>query len=1366
MKKYYCEIKPQLIRNFVDSIIGSGFLNSIFTLFIFLFLNGSLLNGQSPVAVNGKLSVSGTQLVNKNGTPIQLRGMSSHGTQWYTEDYNFNSLSVLANKWGIDVFRIAMYPSDKPDATKNAYEGNPTFWKSYVDNLVDICGSLGIYCIIDWHVLTPGDPNDPTYLPMAKEFWDYMSKKHAGKNQVLYEICNEPNGVAWATVKAYANIIIPIIRANDPNSVIIVGSPTWSSDVDIAANDPIKDPADPTKLAANVMYTFHFYAASHGQNYRDKITAALGKGLAIFVTEWGSTDASGGGTSNWTETQTWMDFLATNKISWANWSYSDKSETSAVLQPGSGAALLWDNTNAQGDKIKTYIASPADSWTSTGNWNPAAYIATPLNGDYFLPNTTITLTSTAVDKDGTIASVDFLVDGVKIGTATTAPYSVQWTPTTVKDYVVTTIAKDNAGATGTSLPFTYHVVSSINQTAYPSGTPWAISNVVGATTTLECLNFDNGGEMIAYHDIDAVHKGPSGSSRPTEGVDVEGTSDIGYVLTGEWLEYTINVATKGTYDISLNYASAIAGGGKFHFESNGLVVSPVVSAPATGGWGSYMPATASSVSLPAGQQVLRLYIDQGNINFSTLVFKRVSIGPTYTITASAGTGGVISPSGATTVASGDNATFTISAVPGYSISDLKVDGTSVAITNPYVFTNVTANHTISVSFSGAPLPNIALSKPVTVSSVEDTGYPGSNAVDGNTSTRWSSSFNDNQWIQIDLQQTYTIQGVSLNWEAASGKDYRIDISNDGTTWTTVKTMTSMPAGARIDPISGLSGAGRYIRMYGLTRTTPYGFSLYEFEVNGTLNGTSYTINASAGAGGTITPSGAVTVSSGNNQTFTIAPTSGNKIADIKVDGTSVGAVTSYTFSNVTANHTIAATFVALPTYTITATAGTGGTINPSGTVVVTEAANQTFNITALSGYKINDVIVDGTSVGAVATYTFASVIAGHTITASFVTVPTYTITATAGTGGNISPSGTIVVSSGSSQTFTITAASCHIIKSIIVDGISQTVAGTYTFTNVTANHSISVTFDALIYTSTASAGSGGKITPSGPSIVNCGNNQNYTITPDSGYRINDVVVDGVSQGAITTYTFTNISANHTISATFVPNSGCSLLTLFGVPRTSALPTIANSSFSHAYVLGTGGPSLTNVTTFTINWDLPNNGLWQFSFNTNNGVPSWWVDLLPKITKNLNVASPSLKITGSGISGLDGDYWVTLDGTNFVMVSKTGSFAIYGSSSATPPATCATKSAIAVSSGDEMQNSGLSVYPSPVEKGSTAMLTLNHVSETGTLILISDMSGRMIQRMTVRETLVTIPIDGKFSNGIYNITVIDQSNVSNTKLMVK
>ncbi len=619
LDKHHLWLKQVLLKPFLLQ-------KNVMLLCLFMLLCSINLNAQSPVGANGKLKVSGTRMVNEAGNVVQLRGFSTHGINWFTDCYNFNSMSSIAKDWGADIFRIAVYPTEKPDGTKGGYEGNPDFWKKYVDDLVDMSEKLGMYCLIDWHVLTPGNPNDATYLPMAKEFWAYMSKKHAGKKHVLYEICNEPNGVNWPTVKTYAETIIPIIRANDPSTIIIVGSPTWSSDVDVASNNPITG-------ETNIMYSFHFYAATHTQNYRDKISTAISNGLAIFATEWGTTAASGGGGANYTESDIWMNFLNTNKISWCNWSYSDKDETSAALIKGSASQNLWNNPTTSGAYVKNKMNSPADTWAGSANIKPAANISAPLNNAYFLNNSAITINADATDINGTISSVKFYVDGTLVGTDTSSPYSYVWTPTASKDYVLKTVATDNSNATGTSLERTIHIVNTINQTAYPNGTPTVIAaGTVGTTTTINTINFDNGGESIAYHDLDGVHKGPAGSPRYAEGVDVESSNNIGYINNDEWLEYTINISTAGTYDFTLNCASQLFPTGKMHLELDGTSITDVKSIPPSGNWGSYQPNTITGVSLPSGIHVLRLYFDVGYFNTSTFSFKYTGGGVNVPVT--------------------------------------------------------------------------------------------------------------------------------------------------------------------------------------------------------------------------------------------------------------------------------------------------------------------------------------------------------------------------------------------------------------------------------------------------------------------------------------------------------------------------------------------------------------------------------------------------------------------------------------------------------------------------------------------------------------------------------------------------------------
>ncbi len=310
----------------------------------------------SPVAINGKLKVENGFLVNACGYPTQLRGMSTHGLAWNRNTYNESSIKSLVEDWNISLFRIAVYThewggycmennSSKKWKTRDEYH-------ALIDNLIDLCKKYGIYCIIDWHVLNEGSGNPNNTLEDAKYFWDYMSKKHKGEDHVLYEICNEPNGnnVTWSVVKKYADEIIPFIRKNDPNTIIICGSPTWSQDVDLAAQNPLQ--------YENIMYTLHFYAGEHKDYLRNKANKAIGKGLALFVTEFGTTMANGSGGVFTAETEKWMQWMDDNKISWANWSFSDQNETSAALVSGSANSSNWTNTTKSGTYIKNKLAEP------------------------------------------------------------------------------------------------------------------------------------------------------------------------------------------------------------------------------------------------------------------------------------------------------------------------------------------------------------------------------------------------------------------------------------------------------------------------------------------------------------------------------------------------------------------------------------------------------------------------------------------------------------------------------------------------------------------------------------------------------------------------------------------------------------------------------------------------------------------------------------------------------------------------------------------------------------------------------------------------------------------------------------------------
>ncbi len=281
------------------------------------------------VSVNGHLKVVGTQLCNEKGEPIVLKGMSSHGIQWFGNFANAQSMQIM-RKHGANLFRIAMYTEE------NGYLSQPAL-KEQVIQIADTAIQNDMYFIIDWHILSDGNPM--THLQEAKTFFSEMAEKYKDSPAVIYEICNEPNGnISWTNdVKPYAQELIQTIRAIDNDSVILVGSPTWSQDLHIAAQDPLQVP--------NIMYTCHFYAGTHTDFLRNRIDEVLQKGIPVFVSEWGVSQADGSNGIFYEETEKWLNFLSERKISWANWSLCNKAESSAALKSDTDSNGFWTEQN-------------------------------------------------------------------------------------------------------------------------------------------------------------------------------------------------------------------------------------------------------------------------------------------------------------------------------------------------------------------------------------------------------------------------------------------------------------------------------------------------------------------------------------------------------------------------------------------------------------------------------------------------------------------------------------------------------------------------------------------------------------------------------------------------------------------------------------------------------------------------------------------------------------------------------------------------------------------------------------------------------------------------------------------------------------
>ena len=282
----------------------------------------SSFDGKDRPSSRGQLQVIGSQLCGDDGKPVILRGISSYGvsgSERYISDETFKD---LAHVMGVNVFRMALYTYGMGSFGYCTGGDKEKLFKLMMDG-VEYGAKNDMYVILDWHILSDGDPNK--YIEDAKDFFDRASKECKDRNNVIYEICNEPNNIDWPSIKEYANTIIPIIRENDPDSLIIIGTPDWSSQVVTAADDPLDYP--------NLMYALHFYSASHKQDARDNALRAIEKGLPIFVTEYGITASTGNYPYDIDEADVWIGFLEEHGISHVMWNFSKVSESSAAIKP-------------------------------------------------------------------------------------------------------------------------------------------------------------------------------------------------------------------------------------------------------------------------------------------------------------------------------------------------------------------------------------------------------------------------------------------------------------------------------------------------------------------------------------------------------------------------------------------------------------------------------------------------------------------------------------------------------------------------------------------------------------------------------------------------------------------------------------------------------------------------------------------------------------------------------------------------------------------------------------------------------------------------------------------------------------------------
>ena len=458
--------------------------------------------GSDPVAVHGALSVEGTKIVDKDGQVVSFAGNSMFWSNTFFEAerfYNPNVVSWLEQDWNSTIFRAAMGVEDP-----FGYLDEPEANLSRIRTVVDAAIANGVYVIIDWH-----SHNAEQYPNEAIAFFEMMARDYGDHPNVIYEIYNEPIHVSWSNdVKPYAERVIRAIRAIDPDNLIIVGSPTWSQDVDVASRDPIRG-------FDNIAYTLHFYAATHREELRVKARTAIANGIALFVTEWGTVEASADGEVDHESVDEWMTFCEENDLSHCNWSVHDKLEGASILRRGA---------------------------SSDGGWGAGDLTESGLTVREIIRN---------------------------------------W-PTNCEE----------------------------RRGAYPNGVPHQIPGTINAS------HFDTGGQGVSYFDTTFGNL----ANGPRDG-DVDSyDGGVGFIDRGEWFEFTVDVQTSGRYSISSSVAT-ITNDSRFRIEFEGQDLTGTLSVPNTGSFSDFTTVTANDVQLDAGQQTMRVYIEEGPFNITDIVLQ-------------------------------------------------------------------------------------------------------------------------------------------------------------------------------------------------------------------------------------------------------------------------------------------------------------------------------------------------------------------------------------------------------------------------------------------------------------------------------------------------------------------------------------------------------------------------------------------------------------------------------------------------------------------------------------------------------------------------------------------------------------------------
>ena len=382
----------------------------------------------TPYGKHGALHVDGLQVKDKYDQPFTLRGASTHGMHWGDGETFLNKTAFqnLRDEWGVNMVRLVSYVT-QGGYTDGAKDKLDKHIREGVSDLTD----LGMYAIIDWHVHAE-NPNDKK--SEAIQFFDTYSKMYKDQSNIIYEICNEPTGTPWNQLRPYAVDVVNTIRANDPDAIIVVGTNTWSQDVDEVATNggKIND--------RNVMYTIHFYSGSHGESLREKVRTALKAGTPVFCTEFGVCDASGNGGFNLEEADRWIDFFEENGISYCCWSLSKKNESASMLSPECNKVNGFTNADLGATGawlINTYRSRGGETPAPSVSAAPGAS-AVPMPSASAAPSVVPTPSASAAPSAVPASSASAAPSAVPTSSASVEPSAVPTSSASVQPSVVPT----------------------------------------------------------------------------------------------------------------------------------------------------------------------------------------------------------------------------------------------------------------------------------------------------------------------------------------------------------------------------------------------------------------------------------------------------------------------------------------------------------------------------------------------------------------------------------------------------------------------------------------------------------------------------------------------------------------------------------------------------------------------------------------------------------------------------------------------------------------------------------------------------------------------------------------------------------------